>query len=62
MCSWNRTYKELYDFGVQNINKNHKNLIENKSIELILGDGRLGYKEKAPFKSIHVGAASMEVP
>ena len=54
--------KELYDFGVQNINKNHKNLIENKSIELILGDGRLGYKEKAPFKSIHVGAASMEVP
>ena len=54
--------KELYDFGVQNINKNHKNLIENKSIELILGDGRLGYKEKAPFKCIHVGAASMEVP
>ena len=54
--------KDLYDFGLQNICKNHKKLIENKSIELILGDGRLGYKQKAPFKCIHVGAASMEPP
>ena len=54
--------KDLYDFGIQNISKHHKNLIENKSIELILGDGRLGYKEKAPFKCIHVGAAAMEPP
>ena len=54
--------KELYDFGVQNISKHHKNLIEKKSIELILGDGRLGYKQKAPFKCIHVGAASMQPP
>ena len=36
--------------------------IKNKNIELILGDGRLGYKQKAPFKCIHVGAASMEPP
>ena len=54
--------KDLYDFGTQNISKHHKNLIENKSIELICGDGRLGCKEKAPFKSIHVGAAAMEPP
>ena len=54
--------KELYDFGTQNICKHHKDLIENKSIELILGDGRLGYKQKAPYKCIHVGAASMQVP
>ena len=54
--------KDLYDFGLQNICKNHKKLIENKSIELILCDGRLGYKQKAPFKCIHVGAASMEPP
>ena len=54
--------KDLYDWGTQNISKNHKNLIENKSIELICGDGRLGYKKKAPFKCIHVGAASMEPP
>ena len=54
--------KNLYNFGVQNIKKNHKNLIDNKSIELILGDGRFGYKQKAPFNCIHVGAASMQVP
>ena len=54
--------KELYDFGLQNISKHHKALLDNKSIELVLGDGRLGCKEKAPFKCIHVGAASMEVP
>ena len=54
--------KGLYDFGVQNISKHHKNLIENKSLELVLGDGRQGYKQKAPFKCIHVGAASMHAP
>lgn len=53
---------DLYDWGKKNISKSHKNLLDNKSIELILGDGRLGYKKKAPFKCIHVGAASMEVP
>ena len=54
--------KELYDFGFKNISKHHKDLIEKKSIELILGDGRLGYKQKAPYKCIHVGAASMQPP
>ena len=54
--------KDLYDWGMNNICKHHKNLIENKKIELILGDGRLGYKNKAPFKCIHVGAASRQVP
>ena len=38
--------KDLYDFGLSNINKHHKDLIENKKIELVLGDGRLGYKKK----------------
>ena len=54
--------KDLYDWGINNISKHHKNLIDNKCIELILGDGREGYKKKAPFKCIHVGAASMEPP
>ena len=54
--------KDLYVFGTQNICKHHKNLIDNKCIELICGDGRLGYKQKAPFKCIHVGAAAMEPP
>ena len=54
--------KDLYDFGFNNISKHHKNLIDNKIIELILGDGRKGYKEKGRFKCIHVGAAALEVP
>ena len=54
--------KELYDLGKENISKNHKDLIDNKKIELILGDGRQGYKAKAPYKCIHVGAGSEQMP
>ena len=54
--------KELHDWGINNMSKNHKELIDNKTIELFLGDGRLGYKDKAPYKCIHVGAAATEVP
>ena len=54
--------KELYDLGVKNISKNHKNLLDNKNIQLILGDGRAGYKQKAPYKCIHVGAATEQFP
>ena len=28
----------------------------------VVGDGRLGYKENAPYDAIHVGAAAEEVP
>ena len=54
--------KDLYDWGISNMNKHHKNLIDNKQIELVLGDGRLGYKNRAPYKCIHVGAAARQVP
>ena len=54
--------KDLYDWGINNINKHHKDLIEKKNLELILGDGRLGYKNRAPYKCIHVGAASKQPP
>ena len=39
--------KDLYNWGIGNMSKNHKNLIDNKTIELILGDGRLGYNNYA---------------
>ena len=54
--------KELCDFGVKNMLKHHKNLLYNKIIELIHGDGRKGCNEKAPFDCIHVGAAAMQAP
>ena len=54
--------RDLYNFGMNNICKHHKNLLENKAIELVLGDGRFGYKEKAPYRCIHIGAASRQPP
>ena len=54
--------KDLYNWGINNISKHHQNLIDNKTIELVLGDGRLGYKAMAPYKCMHVGAYSREVP
>lgn len=54
--------KELYDFGMYNICKHHRNLIESKRIILVLGDGRLGYIQRAPYKCIHIGAASRQPP
>lgn len=33
-------------------------MIESGQIELVVGDGRLGYPEGAPYDAIHVGAAA----
>ena len=54
--------KELCELGEKNISKHHKDLLDNKKIELIFGDGRKGYIEKAPYDCIHVGAASSQFP
>ena len=54
--------KELYEFGTKNISMHHKNLIDQKKIELYLGDGRTYFKDKPLFKCIHVGAAAVEPP
>jgi protein-L-isoaspartate(D-aspartate) O-methyltransferase len=40
----------------KNISKSHENLIQNKSIILVLGDGRKGCEEYGPYNCIHVGA------
>ena len=53
---------ELYEFGMKNIKKNHSELIKKGKIILVLGDGRKGYKEKGPYKAIHVGACSEKEP
>ena len=54
--------KELYEFGKKNIMKSHSNLIKEGKIKLVMGDGRKGYKENAPYDCIHVGAAAIEPP
>ena len=53
---------ELIDFGINNVRKNHENLLINKKIIFVNGDGRQGFEEYAPYKAIHVGAAVEEVP
>ena len=54
--------EKLCKIGEDNISKHHKDLLDNKKIILIHGDGRKGYSPKAPYKCIHVGAASSGIP
>ncbi|XP_043521383.1 protein-L-isoaspartate(D-aspartate) O-methyltransferase-like isoform X3 [Frieseomelitta varia] len=53
---------ELKAFAMQNIQKDNPELLESGRIQLVVGDGRLGYPEKAPYDAIHVGAAAKEMP
>ena len=54
--------EKLYKLGEENIKKHHKDLLDNGKIELKFGEGRTYFKDKAPFKCIHVGAAANEAP
>ena len=53
---------ELYSFGLGNVKKHHKNLLDNKKIIFLNEDGRKGCKKYGPYKVIHVGAASEQLP
>ena len=53
---------ELCDFANVNISKNHKNLLDNKKVILVKGDGRNGCPQYGPYDCIHVGAAAAKLP
>ena len=53
---------ELFQKGKNNINKHHKNLLDEKKIILLNCDGRNGCKELGPYQLIHVGAAAEKIP
>ena len=53
---------ELFLKGKRNIQKHHKNLLDDKKIILLNLDGRNGYKELGPYQLIHVGAAAEKIP
>jgi len=53
--------KQLYSKSIQNISKSHSDLIKNKKIVLVEGDGRYGYDEYAPYDCIHVGAGNLDL-
>lgn len=50
---------KLYQIGLHNITKGYGDLLKNKHIILIHGDGRKGYAEQAPYNAIHVGAGKI---
>lgn len=54
--------KELVDLSVKNIKNDAPSLLAEDRIRLLVGDGREGYSEMAPYDAIHVGAAAAVVP
>ncbi|KAI8098435.1 protein-L-isoaspartate O-methyltransferase [Gilbertella persicaria] len=54
--------RELVDSSTRNLKKSHQDWLDNNQIEVIEGDGRLGYEKEAPYDCIHVGAASPSTP
>lgn len=54
--------ENLVNMSIENVKKDQPGLIESGRIKLIVGDGRQGYKEEAPYDAIHVGAAAPELP
>ena len=51
---------ELVDMSRENMSKSEdgRRLLESGRVKFITGDGRLGWKEGAPYDAIHVGAAA----
>ncbi|KAM3717292.1 Protein-L-isoaspartate(D-aspartate) O-methyltransferase [Dirofilaria immitis] len=52
----------LVDDSKRNIKKHHEDLLTDRRIILVKGDGRKGYEKEAPYTAIHVGAAAPEIP
>ncbi|KAG8582944.1 hypothetical protein GDO81_008233 [Engystomops pustulosus] len=54
--------KELVDDSVNNVKKDDPLLLSSGRVNLLVGDGRMGHPEEAPYDAIHVGAAAPVVP
>ena len=54
---------QLTAMSVENFAKDGKeHMLGDGKVELVTGDGRLGYPPRAPYDAIHVGAAAPSVP
>ncbi|XP_068085389.1 protein-L-isoaspartate(D-aspartate) O-methyltransferase isoform X4 [Anabrus simplex] len=53
---------ELVKFSEANVLKDKPELLNSGRLKLVVGDGRKGYPEDAPYNAIHVGAASPTLP
>uniref|UniRef100_A0ACB8GBX9 Protein-L-isoaspartate(D-aspartate) O-methyltransferase n=2 Tax=Sphaerodactylus townsendi TaxID=933632 RepID=A0ACB8GBX9_9SAUR len=54
--------KELVDDSINNVRKDDPSLQSSGRVKLVVGDGRMGYPDEAPYDAIHVGAAAPVVP
>jgi protein-L-isoaspartate(D-aspartate) O-methyltransferase len=56
--------QELIDMARNNMRKSAdgRKFIESGKVKFVTGDGRLGWKDGAPYDVIHVGAAAKSVP
>ena len=53
---------ELVQLSMKNISKNGRALFESGTLEIVTGDGRLGWPIGGPYDAIHVGAAAPSRP
>jgi len=53
---------ELVEFSRSNIQRDKPALLESNGLKLVVGDGRQGHPEDAPYNAIHVGAATPTLP
>lgn len=53
---------ELVEMSRSNIQTANPNLLESKRVQLLVGDGRQGHADLAPYDAIHVGAAAPTLP
>ncbi|XP_065291107.1 protein-L-isoaspartate(D-aspartate) O-methyltransferase isoform X20 [Dermacentor albipictus] len=53
---------ELVNESIANIERDQPELLKSKRVKMLVGDGREGYPENAPYDAIHVGAAAPDMP
>uniref|UniRef100_A0A8C3L2E2 Protein-L-isoaspartate O-methyltransferase n=1 Tax=Chrysolophus pictus TaxID=9089 RepID=A0A8C3L2E2_CHRPC len=54
--------KELVNESIRNVKEDDPTLLSSGRVKLVVGDGRQGYPDEAPYDAIHVGAAAPTVP
>ncbi|XP_053115043.1 protein-L-isoaspartate(D-aspartate) O-methyltransferase-like isoform X1 [Hemicordylus capensis] len=54
--------EELVHESMRNVREDDPTLLSSGRVKLLVGDGRKGYPEEAPYDAIHVGAAAPTVP
>ncbi|CAD8171176.1 unnamed protein product [Paramecium octaurelia] len=54
---------ELVEKSIKNLSQQYLQVIvKDKQIQIIKGDGRLGFEQEGPYQAIHVGAAAETIP